>query len=249
MKTLVIPDIHERWEKTRRILDKYESEVDHTYFLGDWYDYWTLSLYDVENTAKLHKECLNHPNRTVFWGNHDLPYRYRKIQGLQCSGHNPFKYSKLDEIIKPEDWNKIKLCEFVNGYLLSHAGIHNWYLQAYSKEEQVLSRDEILNVLNGFVDECKHKLDNESSMHFLVGAGRSRGGMQKIGGITWLDWNKEFQPIPGLNQIVGHTHGKKVKYNHSKALGSKNYCIDTDSNHVAIINENKSVSIINVSKL
>lgn len=27
----------------------------------------------------------------------------------------------------------------------------------------------------------------------------------KWGGITWLDWYHEFQPIPGLHQIVGHT--------------------------------------------
>jgi hypothetical protein len=247
MTSLIISDIHERWEKIRRILEKYEPETDHTYFLGDWYDYWTFSMYDVENTATLHKESLNSPRRTVFWGNHDMPYRYRSIRGLQCSGHDPLKYSTLDRILKPEDWAKTKFCEYVDGYLLSHAGIHNWYLQAFSEEQKVNTLEEILHKVLTLVKECKYDLDYEVKMHFLVGAGRARYGNQKFGGITWLDFEKEFQPVPNLNQIVGHTHRDKVRTKHSEALNSKNYCIDTDSNHIAIINDNRSVSIIDVS--
>ncbi len=36
-------------------------------------------------------------------------------------------------------------------------------------------------------------------------AGFARGGLQAIGGMTWLDWNEEFAPVPYVNQIVGHT--------------------------------------------
>ena len=45
--------------------------------------------------------------------------------------------------------------------------------------------------------------------HFLCGWGADRGGIeQKLGGITWMDWAC-LQPVPGLNQLVGHTFTRR----------------------------------------
>ncbi len=239
MNYLIIPDPHEEHEKLSRILAKYKPEAEHTVFLGDWYDQWgELNLYDVKETAKIHFEALHDPNCTVIRGNHDMPYEYKRIGGLKCSGHNPFKYETIDSIITRDDWNKSKFYTWANGWLLSHAGVHNWYLENKNPHD-------VLAELN---EQCLDKLFNGES-HFLLEAGRARGGFQKFGGITWLDFNREFQPVQNLNQIVGHTKGEIIKMKHSEALNSKNYCIDTGLNHIAIINENKTVTIIDVSEV
>lgn len=242
MSELIIPDIHEKHEKLARILKRYEPEVDHTTILGDWYDQWgTLQLFDVKETAQLHRESIEHPKRTVLNGNHDMPYKHKNVRGLMCSGHNPFKYETMDSIVTPDHWKQTKLFTFVNGYLISHAGIH----QAHISSSQ---SDQLKQDLELFNQDCIESLQN-GQMHFLVGAGRARGGNQQVGGITWLDFNREFQPVMNLNQIVGHTHGKEVKMKHSESMNSKNYCIDTDLNHVAIINDNGSITIIDVSEV
>ena len=44
----------------------------------------------------------------------------------------------------------------------------------------------------------------------LLHVGPSRGGYDRVGGPLWLDWSREFRPIAGLNQIVGHTPAKGV---------------------------------------
>lgn len=66
------------------------------------------------------------------------------------------------------------------------------------------------------------------------------------GGITWLDWDDEFDPVPELNQIVGHTQlrytGEKITRN------SKNYCLDTKNKHVGIL-ENRIFTYIETDKV
>ena len=44
------------------------------------------------------------------------------------------------------------------------------------------------------------------------GIGTARGGTLKKGGLLWQDWFEEFEPIEGLNQIVGHTHSERIHY-------------------------------------
>ncbi len=38
--------------------------------------------------------------------------------------------------------------------------------------------------------------------HWFYFAGRSRGGPKKGGGIVWLDFKQEFQPIEGFTSII-----------------------------------------------
>jgi len=41
--------------------------------------------------------------------------------------------------------------------------------------------------------------------------GISRGGVDDVGGIFWCDWYSEFQPVPGLTQIFGHTSAVSIQ--------------------------------------
>jgi hypothetical protein len=53
-----------------------------------------------------------------------------------------------------------------------------------------------------------------------MGCGSVRGGKSRVGGLTWLDWDHEFAPIPGVHQIVGHTSGRQIRGRHLRATGS-----------------------------
>src|ERR1019366_7343651 len=72
---------------------------------------------------------------------------------------------------------------------------------------------------------------NRGEPHFLLGRGVSRSGDQRIGGINWMDW-EELIPIPGLNQLVGHTPAQSVR--HKKTPTSRNICLDTHLRHYAV---------------
>jgi hypothetical protein len=45
----------------------------------------------------------------------------------------------------------------------------------------------------------------------LLDIGADRGGRNELGGVTWCDW-RNFKPIAGMPQIVGHTCDKKVRW-------------------------------------
>ena len=65
--------------------------------------------------------------------------------------------------------------------------------------------------------------------YWLYCAGVARFGNEIIGGITWLDFEEEFVPIEGLDQIVGHTfHSAVIERNN-------NYCIDCSLNQYLIL--------------
>ena len=51
----------------------------------------------------------------------------------------------------------------------------------------------------GFQDGANNKST------WIFNAGRARWGSQRVGGITWCDFEREFKPFRGINQIVGHT--------------------------------------------
>ncbi len=41
--------------------------------------------------------------------------------------------------------------------------------------------------------------------------GLARGGVDPVGGIFWCDWYSEFQPVPRLTQVLGHTSALSVQ--------------------------------------
>jgi hypothetical protein len=96
----------------------------------------------------------------------------------------------------------------------------------------------------------------------FFGCGRSRGGSFAKGGITWQDFDTDFVPIEGVNQIVGHTPHPQVqaqlllgnesderaiscsweKYqqlNLDEPIKSVNIALDTHRRHYAILQKGK----------
>jgi hypothetical protein len=112
----------------------------------------------------------------------------------------------------------------------------NWFGD-YKIEYPLGNIQEAFNkILKIAIEEAFNDVKNNKSNSWL-GAGEARGGFQPVGGITWLDWNEEFYPIPNVNQIVGHTTFYTPQEYHTE--NSLNYNIDTKNRHIGILENGK----------
>ncbi len=97
-----------------------------------------------------------------------------------------------------------------------------------------MNTQEMLNHIKSETEKALQDVRN-GKINPWLDAGFARGGKQVVGGITWLDWHDEFEPVPYLNQIVGHT---QLRYPEEKTTeNSKNYCLDTKNRHIGILED------------
>lgn len=247
MRYLIIPDIHEKIDKTLDILEQIPKKygTDKTIFLGDIYD--ILAPYDPLRTrlaARLHKRLIN--ECIVLWGNHDIQYFYEDVKGIHSSGYHPrrtdiiFDEFGMDKIT--DYMNKIKFFEMLHNdnpekrFLISHAGVHSSFLNDYSPLWSQLHNQSMFALM----------ALKRGEMHQFIGAGLSVGGKQPYGGIIWLrDWEMDYI---GINQIVGHTENDNVR-KYPNQIGNQkfiNYCIDTNLHHLAILDDEGNIEIIDI---
>ena len=246
MKTIIISDLHNRsyWVEdalSSSLLQPYDRVI----FLGDYFDDFGDTPNDVYMSAKWLKSSLEKPNRIHLYGTHDIWYRFPSNPYIRASGNTVEKYYAIQSIINPNDWNQLKLYHYEQNYLMTHAGIHSYLISWY------VSRNR--NIFDKYIVNNNLQLDSQNIINMIIkpatedaldtisedfadpwlDAGFARRGSQLIGGIIWLDWNQEFEPIPGLNQIVGHTEHTAPQ---EKSTGnSNNYDLDTRNNHIGIL--------------
>lgn len=220
MKTLVIPDVHQRVNAVRRILIA-EPDCDEVVFLGDWFD----SFYGPPKVSGFEETCmflryliLEHPDKEKFTflvGNHDLTYIYNnndrsdkrlsKTIRYYCSGFTTSKAKKFRHTFFDEGFNdafflkNFKLAHKTQGFTLSHAGLSERHIP-YGK-----SPDDVIEGILPMVWENFRDLTFAHNW-LMSGAGICRGGDCSVGGILWLDWRHEFEASDAIGkQIVGHT--------------------------------------------
>jgi hypothetical protein len=209
VKTLVIPDIHEQIKKLL-LLEPLLDQAERVVFLGDWFD----SFYQdrAVETAWWLKKHLDDKRFTFLLGNHDCQYAFNHPL-FTCSGFNPGKKAKIADILTEDDWRQFKVYTQADGFLLSHAGFCPTTIRMATSAVQEDALDKAF----------RGKLTD------VFAPGIARGGWEQKGGPTWLDWRREFSPVPGVKQIVGHSHGKEIRGH------SGSYCIDTGLKHIAWI--------------
>lgn len=234
MATMIIPDVHERMDRLAEALRDRLALADRVVFLGDWFDaFGDLRLDRVEMACQFINGNIDGLElgdaregtqkvvpATFLLGNHDCHYFF-EAPYFKCSGYNPHKQEMIWETLSFSTVvPKFKIFTRVGPYLLSHAGFAEATLQ-YARPE--VEKEALILARAGGFDP-------------IFGAGRARGGHQKIGGPTWLDWNYEFEHIDGVPQIVGHTHGSAVR---TKGEGSeyRSWCLDTGLQYVAWVDE------------
>jgi len=224
MKTIIISDLHNRVDWIEPFLSS--VEYDKVIFLGDYFDDFNDTSRDVKRSAKWLKQSLKIPNRIHLFGTHDLWYRFPFNRYLQASGNTGKKLDVINTILTEKDWKLLKFYHFEQTFLLTHAGLHSSFV---SNNDPISSLDSLL------FEALIEIKDGEISP--ILDAGFARGGINPFGGITWLDWHDEFEPVPYLNQIVGHTqlkHPQEFSINNSK-----NYCIDTKNKYIGILENNQ----------
>ncbi len=241
-RALIIPDVHQDINWVKNILNQESGNYDHLVFLGDFFDTHKSghNIASGEQTALFLKDIVDGKfgSSTVCVGNHDCAYieacrslyQHKNPSTLFnfCSGYTNSKANTISGILKRTDWAKAELFKVVNGWLLSHAGLHAGHLKPLkSIDENLVDLYEQSINLN----KCLYH-----DVHPLLQVGYARGGEHNYGGVTWIDWNCEFEDIPGFPQLVGHT----PKTDTIRQIG-KSFCIDGGQTIYAFINKDGSI--------
>jgi hypothetical protein len=232
-KILIFSDPHQDVEKLIKIIGHEAADIN--ICLGDWFD---SHFYDLDTDYKctaieLRDNFLTKPNNLTLFGNHDLHYFFDNRYTI-CSGYTRRNHDLINEALgsdKVDVINKFHWFLFVDEYLCSHAGLSNVFLPSIVKDNE-----DIYEYLTHQVNDANIKIRTNQS-HWLYGAGRARGGPEKKGGLVWLDFDREFAPIEGLSQIVGHTYRKTGRV--TEWRNTNNYCIDTNLNEWVTITNGK----------
>lgn len=207
MKILIIPDVHQKLHKVEKILEN--NTFDKLISLGDWFDDFYDTPIQAQKTAEyiLDLYCRYGENFVWLLGNHDIPYLFPTVYDYYaCSGNTREKVKAIQEVFKgsskPLGYSvelahiiKIDGCKDI---VLSHAGVSEQHF-AKPFSEEITSED--------IIERCAQAFKNINLLlrDPVLGAGPARGGRETVGGITWLDWRCEFQPIYSISQIVGHS--------------------------------------------
>jgi len=214
MSTLIVPDVHESHDTFMTKVLPLVENAERVVFLGDWWDTFNKDK-RVKEMCRLISELMTFDiEHKITWllGNHDCHYFFSHAW-FACSGYNPRTLMVVRSMLSTEERGRFKISCQVGKFLVSHAGYH----------------PETLQYRHDTVEEQALDLAQAGAWHRLFGAGQSRGGEERWGGPTWLDW-QDMVPH-NTPQIVGHTFNEKVRVK-SSSDGVNSYCIDTGLRHV-----------------
>jgi predicted phosphodiesterase len=264
MRTLVIPDIHQRHVRAQKLIDT--VPFDKCILLGDYFDNFADNYYDANNTAIwLRDFVLSDPRIVPLLGNHDTQYFWPYNPTFRCSGYGDMKKDAILKELNRDHIEQFKYFHIDQGFVFVHAGVDNrlWKdLKLNFDEKGDKTKLEFFEeILTYWVNHTK-KLIADNKYCSLLGAGWDRGGSQPIGGINWADFSN-LSPINGINQIVGHTIHKVPNIKIQKRGGSVcaktifeyyehqeyspsckdplsiNYALDTHLNHYMVVDDGK----------
>jgi hypothetical protein len=203
---LVLSDVHQNIDKFEYIL-KHEN-YDFVVHLGDFFDSFIYdSVNDLKKTCDFIKKWIFKENFYTCIGNHDIQYFFDNNTTI-CSGYSRDKDLFITDcfgsFLSPIR-DKFLWYLWIDDFLCSHAGINN---RSFPFNQEI-NKPAITTWLDEQVNQAIPQLIN-GGRHWLYGAGEGRGGRQKIGGITWQDFDTEFEPIDGLKQLVGHSSHDRI---------------------------------------
>jgi hypothetical protein len=193
MKHIFIGDIHGKAEIVEEALQRDGLKV----FVGDFLDSFDRSVDNQIRSLTLALDAVDKGVAKVIFGNHELSYLMP--QQHRCSGYKAATDAHVIHL-KERMWKTmIPFLKLPDNFIVTHAGVNSATID--------------------HLDELEFA-NPDSPLHWI---GRSRGGRAPTGGIFWCDFNREFVPIEGVNQIFGHT--AKGGQEGIRRVGN-NYCID-----------------------
>lgn len=253
-RALVLSDIHQNVDWVEEIMRREEGGFDFYVCLGDFFDSRKDSGSE-DDPCVLPKAMAQHLKEMIAGkygkgyftpGNHDLQYMESwwsvskfhhapHYMRNSCGGFTKNKAKKINKILSWEDWRALKPFYMVNGWLCSHAGFLPSFFQP------IVTLEENLQRLWGEIDLALEIINCSPSHYFDCGF--SRRGNSHNPGPFWADFSEEFEDIPGIPQIVGHT----AKRNVIRQVGGS-YCIDGYSQCYALIEPDGKIEFKSLTK-
>jgi hypothetical protein len=190
---LVVGDIHHRTEEAEAAIRNQDGRYDKVVLLGDYFDRFRDDGDRMRQTCRWLKESLHDSRRIHLLGNHDLAYVLYGHDQSFCPGWTVEKQQVFKEELKDVRADSFRMAVQVGPWLLSHAGFSTDLAGGRNA--------------TGLVEiaEAQYADGIGGRRAPIFEVGRARGGTREKGGVLWLDWNAEFRPVKGVNQIVGHT--------------------------------------------
>lgn len=196
MKILVIPDLHwlNYWEEFQDKVNKFDRIV----FLGDYVDSFvfddTTIIQNLRNIIEFKKK---YPDKiTLLLGNHDIQYIW---EGNNCSGRRE-SYALVLGVIFKENLNLFKVFHEEWGYLFSHAGISEGWL---NQNEDILE-----DYFPEWYTDSYEQLNLLLSTHnknILFQVSPISWGNHNYGWPLWARPDETRRSNIGLTQVVWHT--------------------------------------------
>lgn len=247
MKFLIIPDVHNLYPEAEELIARFPEHQP--VFLGDYFD----SFHDTPAIALRTAAWLRYSiskGRIHLMGNHDLPYRW---QSQQCPGYTPEKHRAIRQHMRPVDWQQMRLALILSTppkcrpLVLSHAGFTLANLYGIADFRDVASGGRLehmrklpasqhLDAIREHSFKCAAAGD-EKREHFWFNQG-TRMGHRNVGGPFWVDRHQLHSPLPGIDQIVGHTRVLTPQCHcapHAAAPNSAIWFIDGHGKYAALI--------------
>jgi len=187
-------------------------------FLGDYLDSFNRSKKEQIRTLQLVLNSIQNSRARGIMANHDISYLRPE---LRCGGWNSITQSYIDNGLRNRMEMLLEDYIWCEGFLISHAGVSQ----------------RLLNYLQIDLDTYLSRKDFEQ-------IGPYRRGNFECGGLRWCDW-REFEPIEGVNQIVGHSRYFDIRNK------DNNWCIDVleDREPQGLFIQDGNVEIINLKDL
>jgi hypothetical protein len=203
MKYRFVGDIHGQINVMKQALD---CDADRVIFVGDLVDSFRRSVPEQVECLDLALSLAGEGRVDVTWANHEWSYLE---PSMRCSGYNAAMAAMM---IDRADMIRMKFRPFIyeREILVTHAGLSNQLWEEFNLNKE------------NFIEHLADWTHDLRSPYYDIGY--ARGGRAKVGGPLWCDFNHEFQPVPGLNQVFGHSRGVGIR------RIEDNWCIDTLEN-------------------
>lgn len=242
---LLVFDPHENSAWLDRVLEREAGRCSHVVLGGDYFDPRGDEIDGAKTMARRLLELRDQfgERLTVLLGNHDIPYLWalpwvRRRQTPPSANapsflpgdFSPSRAKRIGKILNDDFWRECRLFQKVNGWLVSHAGVHpaHWPV-ADSPKTALACLDR----------RARHALANlRYASDPLLLPGAARGGDAPFGGLTWADWYAEFEDALPYPQIVGHTS----RHNIARQRG-RSWCLDGARTLYGLLHQNGRIEV------
>lgn len=199
---LIIGDIHAKPHIINALIN-YPIKFRRYIFLGDYADDWLAYPELNQNTIQMLIDFKheNHGKVFLLLGNHDLSEWEPEI--FKCAGFNPQTSFYLKDLYSHKDF---QIAYSIGNTLFTHAGVTlDWYNEFIKPNIKLNPKMPLATQISTYMN-LKFKEEDLDFYYALRLAGAGRCGTSKNPSPIWADKDElTFNPIPNLNQIVGHT--------------------------------------------